>query len=298
MRSFAYQTLDVFTDTRFGGNPLAVIPDARGLADREMQAIAREFNYSETTFVLPPADPANTARVRIFTPVSELPFAGHPNVGTGYVLGKLGRAAEGGAMRFEEGAGLVEVTLTDAGEGARIRAPKPFLRRDFGLTPQEVADCLALGSADVVAAKHEPTEGSVGLPFIFAELASLEALARVQPDTAAFARACERHKGAGERFNLFVYAMTGQRALQARMLGPLVGVPEDPATGSACGAMGGLLASLDSATDDDLAYDIAQGVEMGRPSRIHVTARKRAGVVETVHIAGRCVSVMRGELAL
>src|SRR5690349_4683774 len=132
MTSVGYVTVDVFTSSRFGGNPLAVIPDARGLSDDAMAAIAREFNYSETTFVLPPADPANTARVRIFTPTSELPFAGHPNVGTGYVLGRLeslfGKPT-GNELRFEENAGLVVVELFRDGTevtGAAITAPQPL----------------------------------------------------------------------------------------------------------------------------------------------------------------------------
>ncbi len=297
MRSFEYQTVDVFTDTRFGGNPLAVIADARGLSGAEMQAIAREFNYSETTFVLPPQDPANTAQVRIFTPVSELPFAGHPNVGTGYVLGRLGRAGDG-TMRFEEGAGLVEVVLTDGGEGARIRAPQAFSKRDYGITADEIAACLTLDAADVVTARHPPLEASVGLPFIFAELASLEALGRLKANGAGFDAACARHGEAGDRFNLFAYARTGERSIRARMLGPHVGVPEDPATGSACGAVGGLLASLEAQSDGELVYEIAQGVEMGRPSRIEVIAAKASGQVTAVHVAGRCVPVMRGVLTV
>lgn len=295
MRSFEYQTVDVFTDQRFGGNPLAVFPDARGLGDGEMQAIAREFNYSESTFVLPPEDPANTARVRIFTPVNELPFAGHPNVGTGFVLAAMGRATAG-TMRFEEGAGLVELRLLADG-GVSFRAPKP-LELGPEVAAEAVAACLSLEVSEVVTAHHRPRSASVGLPFIFAEVRSLDALASVQPDTAAFARASAQYPGVAERFSLFAYVRTGAGSLRARMLAPLLGVAEDPATGSACAAVGGLLASLDERPEAELHLSIDQGVEMGRPSRIEVTAIRRAGAVAEVHIAGRCAPVMRGVLEL
>jgi len=158
MRTIGYETVDVFTDQRFGGNPLAVIADDSGLSDAEMQAIAREFNYSETTFVGPPEDPANTARVRIFTPSSELPFAGHPNVGTAYVLAQTDRYRDLAEMRFEEKAGLVAVTLRkEAGAtvGATIRAPR---RLEVGLDidPEAIAACASLPVADVEVRRHRP----------------------------------------------------------------------------------------------------------------------------------------------
>src|SRR5689334_4949215 len=158
MARFSFITVDVFTDRRFGGNPLAVFPDARGLEDGEMQALAAEFNLSETTFVLPPADPANTARVRIFNRRHEMPFAGHPNVGTGWVLAGLGRAKDG-VLRFEEIAGLVEVTA--ASDGVTIAAPQPL-----SLGPEMpvdlLADCVGLAARDIVDAAHRPLSASVG----------------------------------------------------------------------------------------------------------------------------------------
>src|SRR5205085_3367640 len=135
MRAYKFVTVDGFTDRRFGGNPLAVFPDARGLGDADMQSLAAEFNLSETTFVLPPADPANTARVRIFNRRSEMPFAGHPNVGTGWVLARQGRAPAG-VLRFEEIAGLVEVQA--APDLVTIAAPQPLL-----LGPEMPVDLLA-----------------------------------------------------------------------------------------------------------------------------------------------------------
>jgi trans-2,3-dihydro-3-hydroxyanthranilate isomerase len=304
MRSFDYRTVDVFTSERFGGNPLAVIPDARGLSSEEMQAITREFNYSESTFVLPPKDAANTAQVRIFTPASEIPFAGHPNVGTAYVLAQLaavrGEAPE--SFRFEEGAGLVEIeVLRSDGDvvGARIRAPQR-LKLGVEVEAADVAACLGLEAADIVTRHHAPVEAGVGLSFIFAEVSSPARLAAVECDLAAFARANARYNEAGLRFSIFAYARLGDgpERLRARMFGPLTRVPEDPATGSASCAMGALLASLEKAPDGELNVAIDQGVEMGRPSRLEVTAIRRGGQVVDVRVAGSCVSVMQGALSL
>src|SRR5689334_13941157 len=166
MTSFPFVTLDVFTDRRFGGNPLAVFPDARGISDADMQRLAAEFNLSETTFVLPPADPANTARVRIFNRTAEMPFAGHPNVGTGYVLAQQGRD-KNGVLRFEEKAGLVEVKVErDAAgvlKGTTIAAPQP-LSLGLKLTAEAVAACAGLAPADVLTAAHPPMVATVGMP--------------------------------------------------------------------------------------------------------------------------------------
>jgi trans-2,3-dihydro-3-hydroxyanthranilate isomerase len=289
MDRIGYVTVDVFTDSRFGGNPLAVVPDARGLDDATMQQIAAEFTYSESTFVLPPDDPANTARVRIFTPVNEIPFAGHPNVGTAFVLGRAGRAfgaPVGDALRFEEGAGIVAVALErgrDGGEvlGASILAPRAPA---FGpeIDPPVVAACASLAAADVAVEHHPPQMASVGLPFACAEVASLEALGRAMPDAAAFAAANRAHPHPDDFFALFLYARLGGEPLRvrARMFAPLSATPEDPATGSAAGALGALLASRTG------------------PSRIDVTARLEGGRVRAVSIAGRCVPVMRGEIEL
>lgn len=301
MRSVAYETVDVFTTTRFGGNPLAVIPDGQGLSTEEMLAIAREFNYSETTFVLPPKDPANTAQVRIFTPVMEIPFAGHPNVGTAFVLAQhaAARGERPERFRFEEGAGLVEIALSDGGQAAELTAPQPFARGQE-IDPADIAACLSLDAAEVVTRHHPPMEGSVGLPFIFAELASLEMLGRTKTNVAAFEAAHERYGIESLRFSIYAYVRLGEgpERLQGRMFAPLTGVAEDPATGSASGALGGLLASLDPRAAAEIKVSIAQGVEMGRPSRIEVTAVRRGGQVVEVRVAGRSVPVMAGTISL
>lgn len=305
MTEVAYETFDVFTTTRFGGNPLAVVADARGLDDETMQRIATEFNYSESTFVLPPEDPANTARVRIFTPASELPFAGHPNVGTAFALARLGEVfgrPVGDAMRFEERAGLVEVeVLREAGDvaGAKIRAPQdPELGPAIDVAT--IVACASLSPDDVVMTNHEPQKASVGIPFAFAELASLEALARAKPNPVAFDAADDAYPHVDDAFALFMYVRTGDDPMRvrARMFAPLSGIPEDPATGSASAALGALLGSLLATEDGTFGLVVEQGVEMGRPSRIEVSAIIAAGTVAGVTIAGPCVPVMRGVLDL
>jgi trans-2,3-dihydro-3-hydroxyanthranilate isomerase len=288
-----YVTVDVFTDRAFGGNPLAVLPDARGLSDADMQAIAREFNYSEQTFVLPAASLGNTARVRIFTPAVELPFAGHPNVGTAFVLASAGTALGhhvGDTMIFEEGAGPVRAeVLREAGAvvGARIAAPQA-LELGPELPPAPLAACAGL-PAEALAAAHAPRLASVGLPTAFAELRDLAALAAARPDPAAFAAAEAALPLAGRPLILHLWVRTGPGAVRARLFAPTAGVPEDPATGSAAGALGALLAGR----GDGEALLVEQGIEMRRPSRIEVTVADGWAT-----IAGRCVAVMEGVLTL
>ena len=305
MTSVGYVTVDVFTSSRFGGNPLAVIPDARGLSDDAMAAIAREFNYSETTFVLPPSDPANTARVRIFTPTSELPFAGHPNVGTGYVLGRLGSLFDrpiADVLRFEENAGLVIVELIRDGTavaGATITAPQPLSLGPV-LEAVEVAECIDLPVSAILTTRHLPQYASVGLPFLCVEISDLESLGRAVPNTTLFRAAQDELADPTLEFNVFAYTVTSADPLsvRARMFAPLDGVPEDPATGSAAGALGAFLTHLRPETDLDLTLPLLQGIEMGRPSQIDLAVRKRRGHVERVEISGRCVDVMFGTLEL
>lgn len=295
MPTVAFQTLDVFTDRRFGGNQLAVVPDARGISDADMQALAAEFNYSETTFVLPPTDPANTARVRIFNRTAEMPFAGHPNVGTGYVLAGLGRDT-GGVLRFEEIAGLVEVRAgrDAAGQvtGAEIDAPRPLVLGPE-LTAAQVAACAGIAAADVVLDRHRPVQASVGVDFFFAEVAP-GSLAGAGPDLAGFRQVAAEAGLDGERLSLFLYALDGAN-VKARMFAPLSGTFEDAATGSASATLAALRLSLTDAADTK--FEISQGVEMGRPSQLSVSARRAADGVRA-SVGGRCVPVFRGEISL
>jgi trans-2,3-dihydro-3-hydroxyanthranilate isomerase len=188
-----YITVDVFTDRAFGGNPLAVVLDAEGLSTEQMQAIATEFNYSETTFVLPPRDKAHDAEVRIFTVRHEIPFAGHPNVGTAFVLASRAKTPPA-RLLFEEKAGLVPVEISSAGgkvANAELTAPQP-LKRLTQVSAEEVAACLSLSAADIRTDRHQPHIISVGLPFLAVEIASRDALKRARPNAEAFARTLPR----------------------------------------------------------------------------------------------------------
>jgi trans-2,3-dihydro-3-hydroxyanthranilate isomerase len=294
-------TVDVFTDRRFGGNPLAVVLDGRGLATQQMQSIAAEFNLAETTFVLPPKDPAHTAEVRIFTPRAELPFAGHPNIGTAFVLARPS-SASGSVVSdpivFEEKAGLVKLELMRDGTsvvGARLTAPQPLVRGD-DIALDVVAAACSIGVSDIETANHRPCIASCGIPLVFAELKTRSGLAAAQPRPEIFSE----HLRADRVTGVLLYAFEQQRGvdIQARMFAPLYGIPEDPATGSGNAALAGLLASLRSETDLTLQLRIAQGVDMGRPSVLEAAAEKRNGRITEMRIGGRCVAMMRGSLEL
>ena len=301
-----YVTVDVFTGRQFGGNQLAVLPDARGLSQAQMQQIANEFNFSETTFVLPPRSSENTAHVRIFNRTQEMPFAGHPNVGTAYVLGGqelvFGRRV-GPAMRFEEASGIVVVEVSSEGgvpSGASIAAPRS-LELGKCVDAAAMARCLGLNETDIVLAHHQPISVSVGVEFFVVEVTAA-ALSRANPHTDAFAAVSREYLGANHsgRFSVFFYSRAGAGIgrLNARMFAPLSGTFEDPATGSASAALGAYLASLDAAADGQFEIEIIQGLQMGRPSEIGVTAGKSDGRVTGVKVAGRCVRVMEGVLDL
>ena len=296
-----YITVDVFTDRAFGGNPLAVVLDAEGLSTEQMQAIATEFNYSETTFVLPPQDKAHDAQVRISTVRSEIPFAGHPNVGTAFVLAT--RAASAPArLLFEEKAGLVPVEiLTGQGKvlGAELTAPQP-LKKSSQVGAEQAAACLSLSAADVKTDRHPPLVASVGLPFLMVEVASRDALRRAKPDAAGFASTLP---GTGSDAVYFytrdVPAAEQPLDLQARMFHPgSSGLSEDPATGSATAAAAALLADLDATRDGELQLRIGQGVDMGRPSLLLTRVRKAGGAVTSAHVGGNCVAMMEGTFSL
>jgi len=296
-----YKTVDVFTDKMFGGNPLAVVLDALKLSTAQMQSIAAEFNYAETTFVLPPRDAAHTAQVRIFTPRSEVPFAGHPNVGTAFVLAR--ELSDQGQklperFQFEEGAGLVPVRLLHEGgrfSGAELQAPEALTRRKEA-SAADAAACLSLKPEDIRTAAHAPQVVSVGLPFLVAEVASRAALSRSRPDLAAHEKLLP---GIGtDAIFAYVHAEdeAGTRVLHARMYAPLDGIVEDPATGSATAATLALLSALDPARDGEFKWRVHQGDDMGRPSTLLGTIAKRAGVIEYTRVGGRCAPVMEGSL--
>ncbi|OWR01447.1 PhzF family phenazine biosynthesis protein [Sphingopyxis witflariensis] len=293
MSLLPFSTVDVFTQTRFGGNPLAVVIGGEGLSEARMQAVAAEFNLSETTFVLPPADPAHTARVRIFNRSEEMAFAGHPMVGTAYVLA----AADPGltTATFEIPAGIVEIAIArnvdGAPVGATVEAPQPLSVGET-VAPEVVASMLRLAPEDIVVTLHRPIVASVGNPYVIAELSDA-ALARCVPDLAAFRDTLAAHPQFGTRLSVHVYCKHG-RTLRARMFAPLAGTWEDPATGSANAPLAGLLLSLEPDTEE-ARFEIHQGVEMGRPSLLDVTARRTPDGIRAT-LRGTCVPVMRGEI--
>jgi trans-2,3-dihydro-3-hydroxyanthranilate isomerase len=291
---FPYFICDVFTDTRFGGNQLAVLPEASGLSDRQMQQIARELNFSESTFVFPP-EAGHTRKVRIFTPATEVPFAGHPNVGTAFALataGEFGPIAGPITVTFEEKVGLVPVSIQQR-EGriwCEISAPQ---RLSLGkIIPAEmVAAAVSLDPDDIVTRTHQPQVASVGLPFLMAELADRAALERARVNMNGIdAIAAE---GVMPDIHLYTRSADGFD-IRARMFAPLDGVPEDPATGSANCALAALLSHRSAAADGSFRWRIAQGVEMGRPSILEARAEKRDGVVVAVWIGGDSVLVSEG----
>jgi trans-2,3-dihydro-3-hydroxyanthranilate isomerase len=297
-----FLTVDVFTDRPFGGNPLAVVPDARGVTPEQMQAIAAEFNLSETTFVLPPQEPGHTAQVRIFTPRAELPFAGHPNVGTAFVLaGPAASAAQppdGDAMIFEEKAGLVPVTLLRHGAtvtGARLAAPQGL---SVGETVDRdiVAEACSLAPDGIDTRLHAPCVAACGVPLIFAAVTSRETLSLARPRADVFARHIPVSRAIG--IHLYVETASPSADIETRMFAPLYGVVEDPATGSANVTLAALLASLAAEQDLQLERRISQGVDMGRPSLMVASAEKRDGRVVVAHIGGNCVPVMSGMISL
>jgi len=296
-----FVTVDVFTERRFGGNPLAVVFNGDRLSTAQMQSIAGEFNLSETTFVLPPKAAAHTAEVRIFTPRAELPFAGHPNIGTAFALADRGTVFGrpiGDRVVFEEKAGLVPLELLWKGTmtvGARLTAPQP-LARGKDIASGVVAAACSIAVEDLETRHHLPCIASCGTAFVFAELKTTRALRAARSRPEAFSQDFPAEDATG--IHLYARDVADGVDIQARMFAPLYGVPEDPATGSANLALAALLASLRPEPDLTLELRIAQGAEVGRPSLLEAAAEKRGGRVVETRIGGRCVAVMTGTIAI
>lgn len=298
--TYAFHTLDVFTDTIFGGNPLAVLTDARGLSTEQMQRITREFNLSETVFVLPPEDASHTKRVRIFTPGRELPFAGHPTVGTAFLLAATGMIplTEGETqIVLGEGVGPVPVTITVSG-GAPISAQltaaqAPEFRND---TPSrsDLAALLSLSDSDVMSDEFKAESVSCGVPFLLVPLASRDAVSRAKLDRAVWERVLA-NAWASEVFLFDASAAPKSGNIRARMFAPALGIGEDPATGSAGACLAAYLARY-LADGSALAWTVEQGFEMGRPSTLSLSATHRDGRIGSVRVAGKSVLVSEGKL--
>jgi trans-2,3-dihydro-3-hydroxyanthranilate isomerase len=300
---YTYHLLDVFTERPSGGNRLAVFADARGLSHAQMQATARALNLSETVFVFPAAQAGHTRSIRIFTPGFELPFAGHPTIGTAFLLAALGEGARKGdeaALVLEERVGPVRVSV-------RLRDGQPtFAELTAAHVPERgpepppreaLAPLLSLEVDDLVADGLSPVALSAGVPFLFIPLRDRRALGRARLDIGRWER------DVAGFWAPHVYPLTldpehpGSH-VRARMFAPSMGITEDPATGAAASALPGLLAGLAPPGDDTLRWVIEQGFEMGRPSILHVAADRRGGVLTAVRVGGSSVLVGGGELEI
>ena len=291
-----FVTLDVFTDRRFAGNPLAVVLDPEGLDGAAMQAIAREFNLSETVFVLPPADPRHRAHLRIFTPVAELPFAGHPTVGSAVLLARIDGGGERRDIVVEEGIGAVRCTATprDAERG-HARFDLARLPAETGRAPDAPAIAAALGldTSDIGFDGFAPARWSAGALYTFVPVRGLAAIGRCRVDLARWDAAFGRDQH-GEPYVFCRETAEAGHAFHARMFAPRMGITEDPATGSAAAAFAGMLARCAPPPDGTHDYDIEQGYEMGRPSLIRLTVTMKGGELAAAAIGGEAIVVSEG----
>lgn len=301
--SFAFHTLDVFTDQRFGGNSLGVVLGADELPASAMQAIAREINLSETVFVCEPRNPVHTARLRIFTPAQELPFAGHPTIGAAVLLADLkGLSGENGCgsaiVMLEQQIGTVRVAVRcNAGGAAFAEFEAPKLPQDAGALPplEKLAAGLGLIPNEIGFENHRPRCFAAGNAFACIPVATREAMEKAYVNSPHWAAAFDEQGIVG------AYLYTRQcvhttAAFHTRMFAPAVGVAEDPATGSAAICLAGAIAAFDRLPDGVHRRALEQGFEMGRPSNIFVTLVVRAGQLEAVRVGGHAVQVIAGQM--
>ena len=295
-----YVTLDVFTDQRFGGNPLAVILDARELTSEQMLAVTREFNYSESTFILPAERADTDRRVRIFTPGGEVPFAGHPTVGTAIALlytGELPVTGDATRIVLGETVGPVPVTVHSM-NGVPVSAQLSVAQLPAEEPPLDAAtvcEVLGLRADDLLPTPgFAPAVTSCGLPFLMVPVTTRDAVARARVNTPVFERVWEG-TSAGMMMVFAAVSDVPGVDLHARVFCPGVSVPEDPATGSANAALGGYLAAR-TPRDGTLRWVTQQGVEMGRPSRLEIEVDKAAGAISAVRVAGSAVLMSEGRL--
>jgi trans-2,3-dihydro-3-hydroxyanthranilate isomerase len=290
MASYRFLMLDVFSDAPFGGNQLAVLPDATGISDDGLQTIAREFNFPESTFVFLSADPDCIRRVRIFTPRTEMPFAGHPTVGTACALVAEGLAAEG-RFQLEEGIGPIEVEVSRSPTelGARLTARQaPQLNESVGRA--DAAAVLGLTDADVV----QVFAATLGIGFTFVQLRDPTTVDRAALDYGIWS---SRFAGKpNEQIYLFAGELADGAAIHSRMFAPALGIAEDPATGAAASILAGAAATITGARGDRFSLTIDQGVAMGRPSRLEASAFLEAGAVTAVSVGGASTFVAEGRI--
>ena len=299
-----YAVLDVFTDTALAGNPLAVVFDSDGLDTERMQAIAREFNLSETVFVTAPENPAHSAAIRIFTPGRELPFAGHPTVGTAVVLGMERLGGNGGMdaiVVLEETVGAVRcaVSQSNGGHFAEFDLPKLPEQLAIDLDEAGIAAALGLGPHEIGFENHTITAWSAGVPYICVPVRGLDAVAKVSVTSEDWLAL--DLLGGGLHVAPYIYCrdtVHNDAGFHARMLAPWDGIPEDPATGSAAAAFIGAVVHFDKPRVGLHRFVVEQGLEMGRPSFIHVEVDMEGGAIAGARIGGHAVVVARGTLEL
>ena len=294
-----FVTLDVFTQTRFAGNPLAVVLESDGLDKPAMQAIAREFNLAETVFVTQPADPDNRALLRIFTPAAELPFAGHPTVGTAVLLGCMsGYNGRTHHMVLEETIGLLHCAVTphgkDRGHASFILPRLPESMKDVA-DPSGIAAALGLESGDIGCGAYKPALWSAGVTVHFVPVRDLDAVARAKPDGAHFNATFGRN-GPGIAYVFCAETREPDHHFHARMFAPAFGIPEDPATGAAAAAFAGLVADVGGLHDGEHGFIIEQGYEMGRPSQIELGMTIGNGALTRATIGGSAAIVSDGHI--
>jgi len=299
-KDLEFYTVDVFSNKIFGGNPLAVFTNTDNISDDLMQSIASEINYSETVFIQKPKNKDNTAKVKIFTPKNELPFAGHPNVGAGFLLGCFPDLIPGkyskNKMVFEEIAGLVNVIPQYNGNtvvGSKIEAPNKFHKLETVPT-SAIQNCIETNEGSIITSNDPPVVAGVGLDFVIAEVQNKEILNNARCNISAFSDADKNFSYGDDFFSLMIYYRGNQQNIFARVFAPLSGIVEDAATGSACGALGALLASQNNDTNNKYNYKIHQGEMIGRPSLINVSILKEKGQIKRTYISGECVLVSKG----
>ncbi len=302
MRKLRYHLVDVFTDRAFGGNPLAVFPHAREVSPRVMQALAKEFNLSETTFVLPPGDTRNTYRVRIFTPAVELPMAGHPTIGTTFVLARehlFDWAGPETTIRLEEGIGTIPVTLRQEGNGAvfiQMSQPLPAFGAQLA-NKQAMAEILSL-EKDAIDPQLPLEVVSCGVPFLFVPVRDIRAMRSIRFRQDVSKRVLRDFETA----NVFVFTreveMEGA-TVHSRMFAPVLGVAEDPASGAASGPLGCYLVRHGLVAQAKKVEIVSeQGIEMGRPSVIHIEIEQEDGRITAVRVGGQCYYMGEGYIEL
>ena len=293
MRSYDFETYDVFTNERFCGNQLAVVMDARGLSTDEMQTITREFSLAETTFVFPPEDPAHTARVRIFTIGYEMPFAGHPTVGTAIAIAKARNITDEVTLELNAGLFPVRVLLSSKSDFAEFQNPNLPQETGSPPSPAMLEKALSLPVGTIDAGEHCPRKIGAGANFVYAH-ADLETVRAAKVNSAAF-----EALALDETVGVLLYAKGGELEgtdYHVRMFAPGAGILEDAATGSAAAAFPGQVALSEALGDGEIEWQIEQGFEMGRPSLIHARIKVEQNKISSIRIGGDAVLVQQGQI--